>query len=139
MVALTLYQDYSSNETYSFIVENSQSTMATLGIFLIGLAVSNLNVKMNKSYLFSISLIKVVINPLIILLLILLDRVTFNILEESYYEILMLIGSVPVATNSVILATEFTKKEQTAALGVLVTAILSLLSIPVWQYIVGLI
>jgi predicted permease len=48
----------------------------------------------------------------------------------------MLIASVPVATNSVILATEFTKKEEIASLGVLVTAILSLITIPIWQLIV---
>lgn len=132
IIALILGVDLSSMNAYEFIVSSSQTTMATLGIFLIGLAVSNLKISLNYYYLILISINKVIINPLVIFLLLVVDSLTYNVFTE-YANVLMLIASVPVATNSVILATEFTKKEQEASLGVLITAILSLISIPLWQ------
>lgn len=134
-ICLILGIDPSGSQAYEFIVSNSQATMATLGIFLIGLAVVNLNVRINYSYLLAISIGKVLVNPLLVFSILVVDASTFG-LFNNYTETMMLMASVPVATNSVILATQFTKKEQIASLGVLVTACLSLISIPLWQLLV---
>ncbi len=135
LLFLLLRINLSGIATYQFIVQNSQTTMATLGIFLIGLAVSNLKISIDYFYLLAISIAKVVINPLLILLILLFDKYTLGIFT-NYANTLVLIASVPVATNSVILATQFTQKEQIASLGVLVIVILSIISIPLWQLIV---
>jgi predicted permease len=126
--------DLSDNEAYRFVVDNSQITMATLGLFLVGLAVSNITKKINITYLSWISMIKSLVNPLLLLLIIMIDKFLFNFFG-GFESVILLIASVPVAANSVVLATNYTGKQQTAALGVLVTAILSLVTIPLWQLI----
>lgn len=121
---------------YKYVVSSSSTTMATLGIMLIGLSIANFKFKIDLKYNLFVIINKLLLWPLIILGLVVvfkaLDLNTFAGIEE----ILMIVATVPVATNSVILATQFNSHPDKASVGVFVTAIISLISIPVWNAIV---
>lgn len=137
-IALALPIAFEDNNFYSFIVDWSRKIMSAIGLLLIGLAVAQIDVKVNYLYMGMISTVKVILNPLIILIILLIDKYLFGLLQD-FALVLLLIASVPVASNAVILAAQYSKQEQTAAVGVLATAILSLISIPLWQVIGDLI
>jgi hypothetical protein len=120
---------------YSFLLLNSQKTIATLGIMLIGISLANFKFEVDLRYLGYLFITKFLVWPLAIILLMKVLSAADIMDFTGIKEILVLIATVPVATNAVILATTFGVKQEKASMGVFVTALASLVMIPLWQYL----
>jgi hypothetical protein len=106
---------------------------AILGMMLLGMGMEK--IKTNNAWDFkfiSISLfVKFVVWPGLVLFYIYLDKHFFHILNEGLYTVMFLFSIVPLAANTVTIATLLHVKPEKMSLAVFISTLISLIYIPV--------
>lgn len=105
---------------------------AILGMMLLGMGMEK--IKTNNSFdlkFISISLfVKFILWPLLVLLYIFLDRNFFHLLNAGLYSVMFLFSIVPLAANTVTIATLLHVKPEKMSLAVFISTLVSLIYIP---------
>lgn len=118
-------------EWYAALIGNVKGAYGVLGIMLIGLgAVGSANLFEDKIFLGLSCLSKVVVWPLLTAAIIFADARTFGALTPEMRNVMTVLSFMPMAANTVVLATLMNVKPEKAAAGLLVTSLLSFLTIP---------
>lgn len=104
-----------------------------LGMMLIGLSLSQ-TTKQHVDVKFSVfaNIAKFLVFPIISIGFILLDQHFFHIYDSVVYTILLIMTIVPIASNTVVLATLFDTHPQKMAVTVLISTLIALLYIPLF-------
>lgn len=103
-----------------------------LGMMVIGLGLASLqHFKVDFRFLGMSFLAKFVAWPIITLIIIYLDNNYFGFFGRSIYNALILISIVPLAVNTVILASVFKSQPEKAAMSVVLSILFALLYVPV--------
>ena len=103
-----------------------------LGMMVIGMGLDGLRRSggVDRKFLAVSILTKHLLWPLLIWGLILLDRAYVHLLDEQLYKVMFVFAIVPLAGNTVTLAVLLRAKPEKAALAVLLSTIVSIVSIP---------
>ena len=105
---------------------------AILGMMLVGMGMEKIknNDSFDKLFITYALFIKFVIWPFLTLAFIYLDRAFFNMLNEDLYLVMFIFSIVPLAGNTVTVATLLNVKPQKMSLTVFISTIVSLFYIP---------
>lgn len=105
---------------------------AILGMMLLGMGMEKIktNNSFDAKFLFISLFVKFVLWPLLILLYIYLDRNFFHLLNDGLYMVMFLFSIVPLAANTVTIATLLHVKPEKMSLAVFVSTLVSLVYIP---------
>lgn len=112
-----------------------KGTFAVLGMMVIGLAIAAMpDFKIDKKFLGLTFLAKFVIWPLVIFLILFIDRSFCGFYNDVEREALILTSIVPLAVNTVVLASILDVQPSKAASAVLLSTLFALLYTPVMCY-----
>jgi malate permease and related proteins len=100
--------------------------MMIIGMGLVGVGLKNFDISFIGATFFA----KFVVWPITIFLIVLLDRYVGHIFDASVHQVLMLMSIVPLAANTVAIATELRTHPEKAAIAVLLSTIFALFFIP---------
>ena len=118
-------------ESYFSLAENFRGAYSILGMMIIGLGVSGFKkLELDIPFLGLSFLAKFFLWPVYTFLIVTLDRNTLHLLTPTMHSILLLLSLMPMAANTVVLATALHVKPEKAALGVLSTTLFALFFIP---------
>lgn len=118
----TLYLNLANNFTGAYIV---------LGMMLVGLGLSD-----NKKYVLNLPFIglsflaKFLLWPLMVIVLLVIDHVTFKLYNSTEYKVIMLLAIVPLAANAVSYATVLKSHSEKVAMAVTLSTLFALFYIP---------
>lgn len=113
-------------------LENFKSGYAILGMMMIGMGLSGIKEVGFDGKFISVALfIKFVLYPVFMLGIIFLDVYFFQFLSVGIYQVMFLFSIVPMAGNSVAIATLFNIHPQKVSLAVILSTVVSLVTIPV--------
>ena len=116
---------------YYDIAQMFKGTYSILGMMLIGIGLSSLNViKPKMSTLILSFLGKFIIWPILAIIIVFTDLTLFHLLGPQADEILLLLSLVPMAANTVAYATILGEDSHKAAMLVLLSTLISLFLIP---------
>ncbi|MFV0481141.1 MAG: AEC family transporter [Campylobacteraceae bacterium] len=105
---------------------------AVLGMMMIGMGLSTIKIKEIDTKFLSVTLVaKFVLWPILALMIIFIDRNILMLFNESVYQVLIVASIVPMAANTVTLATLFRTKPEQAAIAVLISTIVAFFAIPI--------
>lgn len=131
-LALNLFGVKISLETLSFM-ESFRGAYTVLGMMMVGMGLSTLKIsQIDVKFVFISNFIKLIFWPLFILGIIWLDKTFFHVFYKEVYQVLMVSSIVPMAANTVTLATLFKTKPEQAAIAVFTSTILAFFTIPVF-------
>ena len=100
-------------------------------MMLIGFGVASLkHLKFDFKYLSLALVAKFVVWPLVIFCLLTMDKNYLHFIDPTLYRQLFFFSSIPMAANTVAVATELKTEPEKAALAVLVSTLLALISVP---------
>jgi predicted permease len=122
----------SLGQVYSESIVNVRGAYTVLGMMLIGLALAGV-----KAYKFDLKFIglsfiaKFLIWPILILLVIGLDRFTLHLYNSEVQHVMILMSIVPLAANTVAYATQLDAQPEKASLAVLLSTLFALIYIPI--------
>lgn len=103
-----------------------------LWMMIIGMWIACINFReIDYKFIFLTFLAKFIFWPVIILSIISIDKNYLNLFNSSIYNVLIIMSIVPLAANTVVLATELKVHPEKAALAVLLSTILALFYIPI--------
>lgn len=108
-----------------------------LGMMLLGVALSKYRMTINWTLLGTLSFTKFIIWPGFMLLLAWTDSVYFHLYGPEIYRMLLVLGCLPVAANTVAFATQLDVKPGEAAVTVLITTVFAVFYIPLMLYFFG--
>lgn len=119
-------------EVYGEFINPIKGVYVVLGMMIIGLGLASLNRLTTIDYKFvgMTFLAKFLIWPLLIMLIIILDRSLIELYEPTVHQVLILISIVPLAVNTVIMASLMKCRPEQAAVTVLLSTLFALLYIP---------
>ncbi len=124
---------------YTALIGNVKGSYSVLGTMLIGLgAVGGLGIFDDWKFLTLSCLSKVVVWPLMIFGVITADAHFVHALTPTMREVMTVLSFMPMAANTVVLATTLNVKPERAAAGVLITSLLSFLTIPLMLSLLGI-
>ncbi|MFV9839015.1 MAG: AEC family transporter [Aaplasma endosymbiont of Hyalomma asiaticum] len=102
-----------------------------LGTILLGVAIANIkDFSIDIKLVASTILIKYVAWPLVILLLIFLDRIGPGLYDTQAYQALILLAIIPVSSTGVILASMFNYQPDRAAMILLISTVIGMFYVP---------
>ncbi|MCL5091040.1 MAG: AEC family transporter, partial [Patescibacteria group bacterium] len=102
-----------------------------LGMMLIGLGLASISsYKFDFKFLTVAFLAKFIVWPIMILVIISLDKAFFGFFTEQIHKVMLLMSVVPLAANTVAYATELDAHPDKASFAVLVSTIVALFYIP---------
>jgi len=110
---------------------------AILGMMLLGMGMENIKANNSLDFKFiSYALcIKFIIWPASILLFIYLDKIFIHFLNDGLYMVMFLFSIVPLAGNTVTIATLLDVKPEKMSLTVFISTLISLLYIPLMIFL----
>lgn len=112
-------------------IEHFKGAYTLLGMMIIGMGLATVGVKdIDRKFITLSFLAKFIFWPAVILGIILLDKNFIHIYNQSVYNILILMAIVPLAANTVAVATELKVHPDKAALAVLLSTLFALFYIP---------
>lgn len=119
----SMFDDYSNYLKGSY---------AILGMMLVGMGMEKIknNDSFDKLFITYALFIKFVIWPFLTLVFIYLDRLFFNMLNEDLYLVMFIFSIVPLAGNTVTVATLLNVKPQKMSITVFISTVVSLFYIP---------
>lgn len=124
-------------EMFSDYTGYLKGTYAVLGMMLLGMGLEKM--KSNNSFdlkFVSLSLfIKFVLWPICVLVFIYLDKNFFHILNDGLYLVMFIFSIVPLAGNTVTVATILNVKPEKMSIAVFVSTVVSLVYIPFMLYL----
>jgi predicted permease len=113
-------------------LENFKSGYAILGMMMIGMGLSGIKeVGFDKKFVSLALFIKFLIFPAFVLVLIFIDQTFFHLLSSGIYQVMFLFSIVPMAGNSVAIATLFNIHPQKVSLAVILSTLISMITIPI--------
>ncbi len=102
-----------------------------LGMMLIGLGLANISkFKFDFKFVAASFLAKFVVWPIIIFVIIALDKAFFGFFTEQIHRVMILMSIVPLAANTVAYATELNAHPEKASFAVLLSTLFALIYIP---------
>ena len=108
-----------------------KGTYTVLGMMILGLGIATLrNFLLDIKFITLTFLVKFLIWPLTIFTLIFLDKNFFCFYNDTIYQALILLSIVPLAVNSVVLASLLDTQPEKAAAAVLLSILFALLYVP---------
>lgn len=118
-------------EVFVDFMGHIKGTYTVLGMMIIGLGLSGLrNYQMDTVFIGMTFLAKFIIWPLAILIIIALDTTFFGIYTHSIHNALILLSIVPLAVNTVIVASLFKCHPEKAATAVLLSTFFAFVYVP---------
>ncbi len=112
-------------------IENFKWAYTLLGMMIIWMWLSTVKIHhIDLKFMASSFFAKFIFWPLVILLIIFFDKSFLNLYNQETYNILILMSIVPLAANTVALATELKVHPDKAAIAVLLSTIIALFYIP---------
>lgn len=131
-LALNLLEVKIPTHLLSFM-ESFKGAYTVLGMMMIGMGLSTLKVReIDIKFVSITSFIKLIIWPLVALFVIWLDTHIFHLFYKDVYNVLLISSIVPMAANTVTLATLFKTKPEQAAIAVFLSTIFAFLTIPIF-------
>lgn len=116
---------------YDTLATGFRGTYTTLGMMMIGLGISGFQkFEVDLPFLALCSVAKFIVWPLTVAGLLALDGMSTHFIDPSLHTLVLLLSLMPMAANTVVLATALKVKPEKAALGVLATTIFALIYIP---------
>jgi malate permease and related proteins len=110
---------------------NFRGAYSILGMMLIGLGVSQLTmIKLDFRFISTALLLKFLVWPLVVLVVIFIDKNTIQFFDPLEYKIMLLMSIVPLPANSVALAMELEAAPEKMATTVLISTVFALFYIP---------
>lgn len=114
-------------------MEFFKGAYAILGMMMVGMGLSTLKInEIDIKFVFFTIFIKLVFWPIFIIFLIYLDKSFFHFFYKEVYQVLIIAAIVPMAANTVTLATLFKTKPEQAAIAVFLSTIFAFFTIPVF-------
>lgn len=111
--------------------QNMRSAYSILGMTVIGLGLSNIkSISIDYKFTGFALFIKLIIQPLGIMIFVLLDYLLFKMYDSRFYKAMILISTAPVAANTIVMANIVNFSVEKIATVVFISAILSLIYIP---------
>ena len=119
------------SQSLMWTLENFKWAYVVFWMMIIGMWIWNIK-KLSCDYLFTLLslLAKFVIFPLLVLLVITMDKNLFHFLSNEIYSIMIIMAIVPLAANTVALAVEFQVHPEKVTITVLLSTIIALFYIP---------
>lgn len=118
-------------ELFADFMGHIKGTYTVLGMMIIGLGLAGLhNFKLDFKFIGMTFLAKFVAWPLIVLSIIFIDENTFNFFSTSAHNALMLISIVPLAVNTVVVASLLQCQPEKAATSVMLSTLFALIYVP---------
>jgi len=104
---------------------------AVLGMMMIGMGLSGVKkVMLDKLFIYTSLVLKFILFPAVVLAFISIDKNLFNLLNNDNYKVLFLFSIPPMAGNSVAIASLLGGNTEKAAIGVMISTVVSLFTIP---------
>lgn len=108
-----------------------------LGMMLIGVSLSHVvKTSLDKVFTTLAFAAKFVVLPLIVTGMVLLDRYMFHLFTADVHTVLLIMSAVPIASNTVVLATLFKTQPEKMAVTVLLSTVVGLVYVPVFVLVV---
>ncbi|WP_458700408.1 AEC family transporter [Sulfurospirillum sp. 1307] len=124
--------DIKFSQNLSSYLDYFKGAYAILGMMMIGMGLSGLrNVGFDKVFMGFAFFIKFIIYPVCVLLIIWLDKMYFNYFDSSLYKVMFIFSIVPMAGNTVAVASLLNVHPQKASLAVILSTVISIVTIPV--------
>ena len=118
-------------EVFVNFMEHIKGTFTVLGMMIIGLGLANLShFRFDRKFIEVTFFAKFLIWPLIILGLNALDAEFFGIYDATTHKALVLVSIVPMAVNTVIVASLLNSQPEKAASAVLLSTLFALIYVP---------
>jgi len=131
-LTLNLLEVKISIEFLSFM-EYFKGAYTILGMMMIGMGLSTLKVReIDIKFIFVTNFIKLIVLPLLTIAIIWLDKALFHLFYANIYYVLLVWAIVPMAANTVTLATLFKTKPEQAAIAVFLSTLFSFITIPIF-------
>lgn len=114
-----------------------KGTYAILGMMFLGMGMEKIktNGAFDKKFIFYSLFIKFVIWPVLILIFIYIDKNFLNFLNKDFYLLMFIFSIVPLAGNTVTVATLLDVKPEKISLAVFISTLVSLFYIPMMVYL----
>lgn len=124
-------------EGYTAVADSFRGAYTVLGTMMVGLGIGSEKLKIDGKFLAACFFAKFLLWPLYAFAFVTLDRTTLHLLTEEARTILLLLSVMPMAANTVVVATALNVQPGKAALGVLLTTLFALVYIPLMLTIIG--
>jgi malate permease and related proteins len=120
-------------DIYSGFVLNYRGMYATLGVMLIGVALSQVQrITIDKRFIVLNLIAKFFVWPVLMLTYIYFDKNIFHLFNAEIYKILLIISIVPLPGNAVAYASLLKIHPEKAAIAVFISTIFALIYIPIF-------
>jgi predicted permease len=120
-----------SSDFISYL-DSFRGAYSTLGIMMIGMGLIGIKkIGVDIKFIGMTFFAKFIMWPLAALLIALLDRSFFHVLNEDAYDVILIYSIVPMAANTAIMATLFKVKPEQASLAILLSMLLAFFTIPI--------
>lgn len=125
------YSKIEMPELFTEFMGHIKGTYTVLGMMIIGLGLAGLhNFKLDLKFIGMTFLAKFIVWPLVTLAIIFLDITVFGFFSPSAHDALMLISIVPLAVNTVVIASLLDSQPEKAATSVLLSTLFALAYVP---------
>jgi predicted permease len=115
----------------SDFLSSTKEAFSLLGMILVGLYLYELKkFEIDKKFTIYSFISKFLIYPLVVNILILIDKYILHIYSTEYYNALVMVSIAPIAVNTIVMSSLMEQKPERAATTVLLSCIFALLYIP---------
>jgi predicted permease len=115
----------------SDFLKSTKEAFSLLGMILVGLYLHELKkFEIDKKFTIYSFISKFLIYPLVVNILILIDKYILHIYSVEYYNALIIVSIAPIAVNSIVMSSLMEQKPERAAATVLLSCIFALLYVP---------
>lgn len=134
-LVLNLYS-FSLPEIFGNYMDYLKGSYAVLGMMLLGMGMEKIhsNNSFDLKFISIAMIIKFVVWPLFVLAFIFVDKTYIHFLNDGFYMIMFLFSIVPLAGNTVTIATILNVKPEKMSLTVFISTLISLFYIPLVLY-----
>ncbi len=123
------------NVYYEFM-DQMKSVYVVLGMMIIGLGLSSIaRIKLDPKFISMAFLAKFIVWPVVVLAIIAIDGALFGIYDIHAQEALILLSIVPLAVNSIVMASMINFQPEKIAITVLLSAIFAFFYIPLMSFL----
>ncbi|MDR1461517.1 MAG: transporter [Campylobacteraceae bacterium] len=113
-------------------LDSFRGAYSTLGMMMVGMGLIGIKeIGMDMKFIGMTFFAKFIMWPLVALLTAFLDKNFFHVLNEDAYNVIFVYSIVPMAANTVIMATLFKVKPEQASLAILLSTLFAFFTIPI--------
>lgn len=115
---------------FNYLFSQMRTTYLVLGMLVFGLSLSKVKFGIGKTFITLFILSKTLISPLLYLTFILMDKFVFHIYDPQMHKLFFVISALPTGMDCIILSSLYNKHPEKAAVGVLISTLISTIYIP---------